>query len=514
MIKIKANDFMRDTILFGLTILLLLTANLMTVLGGSLWESAVNLMLIAIIVLNVSIFWSLIRNIRRDFALFIFMVAFDILILGRVYVSWIGYYHKYLQLLEADSLPQLFEALQAVAVSLLCVYLAYRLAGPIFFRRETALREKGIGLIRSNPLIPLIRQFSVIVLLVSSVPFLYALLRTALNVIRNGYLNSFTNTVEIPSVISRLSMFFVPAFAVILATLPSKKQMKLPLTVYGIYMITSIFTGRRTTLVTEALMLIIYFVMRDNLLERDKRVLKKRTVAFAGIFSVAAMYLLQLFALVRAGISDTNRGLGEMLVSFFDSQGASFRVVIQTINHIDLFNPSTSYQYLFYPFERFVHNNVITSTLFGLSPIIEVQNSVFVQTTHNYAHVITYMDDPARYLSGGGFGTSYIAEAYVAYRMLGVIAVSLMIGLIFRFFSSMLTRSWVVSASCLLALKDFVYIPRSFAFMWVSDVFNITYFCFYGALFLAALFIAKIGTHLRLPSANSGRPPFALEARP
>jgi len=292
--------------------------------------------------------------------------------------------------------------------------------------------------------------------------------------------------------------------------MPNKKQMKLPMLIYGIYMVTSLFTGRRNTLVTEALMLTIYLVMRDNLLSKDKRILKKKTVVYTGVFGIIAMYLLQFLALVRAGLN-TNRGLGEMLVSFFDSQGASFRVVIQTINNIDLFNPATSYQYLFYPFELFVHNNVITRTIFGLTPIIEVQTSEFVQTTHNYAHVLTYMVDPDRYLSGGGFGTSYVAEAYVAYGILGIIVISVMIGLVFRFFSSMLTRSWVVVACCLIAIKNFVYIPRSFTFIWVTDVFNITYLCFYGAIYLIALVIVKTATHLHM--AESATPPFALEDR-
>ncbi len=509
MIKIKTTDFLRDTILFGPAVLLLLIANLTTVFGGSAWEVAANMVLIAIVFLNVAIFCSLIRNIRRDFALIVFMAAFDVLLLGRVYVSWLGYYHKILLLLEADGFPELFQALQIIAVSQICVYAAYRLAGPIFNKRETAVLENRV--VNHNSLVPIIRQLSVAVLLVSSVAFFYTLLETVLNVLRHGYLSSFTSTTEIPSMISRLSMFFVPAFAVFLATLPNKKQMKLPLTIYGVYMLASVFTGRRNTIVTEALMLVIYFVMRDNLLPKDSRILKKRTVAVAGIFGVAAMYLLQLLALIRAGIANTNRGLGEMLVSFFDSQGASFRVIIQTVNHINLFNLSTAYQYLFYPFELFIHNNLVTRSIFGLSPIIEVQNSAFVQHTHNFAHVLTYLVDPARYLSGGGFGTSFVAEAYVAYRIIGVIVVSAMVGFIFRFFSSLLSRSWVVIALSLIAIKSFVYIPRSFAFLWVTEVFNITYLCFFLALYLMALFLASIGTHVRQTHMQTDRPPFALE---
>ncbi len=513
MIKIKTEDFIRDIVLFGLTILILLVANLMTVFGGNYWKVAVDVSFFAIIMLNISIFCSLISHIRRDFALLIFVIAFNVLLLGRVYVSWFGYHHKLLLLLEAEDFPQLFQALQIVAISLLCVYLAYHLAGPIFNRRETAIKEEGTKAITQSRLVPIIRQFSVIVLLISSVPFFYMLFKTAINVLRSGYLHSFTNTSNIPGVISRLSMFFVPTFAVFLATMPNKKQMKLPLSIYGIYMITSLFTGRRNTIVTEAFMLIIYFVMRDNLLSKSERVLNKRTVAYTGVLGIAAMYMLQVLALVRAGVADTKRGLGEMLISFFDSQGASFRVIIQTVNHIDLFNKSTAYQYLFYPFEMFVHNNVVTRTLFGLTPIIEVQNSEFVKTTHNFAHALTYMVDPARYLSGGGFGTSFVAEAYVAYGILGVIVISLMIGLVFRFFSSMLTRSWLVIACSLLAIKDFVYIPRSFTFMWVTNVFNLTYLCFYGALYLGALVIVKTATHLRVTQTHSGVPPFALEEK-
>jgi hypothetical protein len=497
MIKIKAADFLQDTIWFGLTALLLLTANLVAAFNGILWKTAVDIMLVAIIVLNIAICRSLIANIRRDFALLVFVGAFDLLLLGRVYVSWIGYSHKLLLLLEAESYPKLFSALQIVTVSLLSVYLAYRLFGPVFQKRETAIRERGMGAVRQDQLTPVIRQISQIVLYVSSIAFFYTLLKTALAVLQHGYLSSFTNTTDIPSYISRLSMFFIPAFAVFLATLPDKRQIRIPLAVYFVYMLASVLTGRRTTLVTEGLMLVVYLVLRDSLLEKEKRVLKKRTVFCAGILGLAGVYLLQLLALVRSGNPDLYRGFGEMLVSFIDSQGASFRVIMQTVNHIDLFPAGASSSYLFYPFELFVHNNVATRTLFGLAPIVEVQNSQFVQTTHNFAHMLTYLVDPDRYLSGGGFGTSFIAESYAAYRIWGVILLSVMIGLIFRFFASMLTRSWVVIACGLLAVKNFIYIPRSFAFLWVTEVFNITYLCFFIAIYLAALLVCRMGTHIR-----------------
>lgn len=514
MAGMKTKDMVRDTVLLSAAVLLFLFAQFLSVLNVGAQEAAVKAMLVSIAALNVAVFACIFSHIRRDFALFVFMFAFNLLLLGRVYVSWIGNYEQILWLLEADGYPQLFQALRIVFVSLLCVFLSYRFSGAFFARREAALEANGDDrAARRDGLLPVIRRLSELVLWVSSVPFFYTLLLTVRNVLQNGYLASFTETnqVEVPSVIGRLSMFFVPAFTVFLATLPNKRQIRWPLVLYAAYMLASLFTGRRNTMVREVLMLAIYFVMRDNLLEKAARVLKKSTVAAAAGLGIAAMYFLQLFAQMRAGIAGRGRGLGEMLVGFFNSQGASFRVIIQTVNHLDWFPAVSSAVYLFYPLERFVHNNIITRTLFGLSPIIELQNTEFARTTHNFAHVITYMVDPVRYLSGGGFGTSYVAESYAAYRMAGVILVSVLIGLAFRFLSSLLTRSWIVIACGLLALKDFVYMPRDFAFSWISDVFNITYFCFYAVLYLGAVFLVSAGTHVRPVSSGASRPPYALE---
>lgn len=490
---------LRNTVLFGFAGVLLVISLLLAALGGYHTETAVYVLFASNLALNVAVVWDLCANIRRDFAFLVFTGAFDLLLLGRVYVAFLSDYKNLLYDLEADNLENLYTALFAVTLSFLCVFAAYRLASPLFLKRERKIAAAGWGAASRNELIPVIRQISVLVLLVSSLPFLYMLGHTVLDVVRYGYLGSFTQTEDknVPSVISRFAMFFTPSFAVFLATLPNRRQMRLPFAVYGVYMLASLFTGRRNTFVCEALMILIYFVLRDTLRKKEKRMLKKRTVFWAFLALFAAMYFLELIAEVRAGWAVGTRNVFASLVTFVYSQGASFRVVIQTVNNWDVINHATAYQFLFYPFEMFFHNFTFTRAAFGLTPIVEVQDSVFVQTTHNFAHYITYLVDPARYLSGGGFGTSYVAEAYVAYGLAGVAAVSALIGVALRFYASMFTRSWVVLACALIALKDFVYIPRNFAFSWVTDVFNLTYLCFYIAVYLAALLLVRFGTHVR-----------------
>ncbi|HAH78697.1 MAG TPA: hypothetical protein DCL64_04125 [Ruminococcaceae bacterium] len=500
---------LRNTVLFGAFAVLMLVANLLAALGGAYQETAVCVMFAANAALNVAVLADVFANIRRDFPLLVFTASFDLLLLGRVYVSFFGDYEHILYRLEARDFGTLFDALQIVTLAFFFVYAAYKLSAPLFVRREAALREKRSGAVRRNALLPVIRQICVAVLLVSSLAFFYTLFRSILYVFRHGYLGSYIQQAEddVPSAISRLSTLFAPAFAAFLATMPSRRQMKLPLAVYGVYMLASLFTGKRNTFVCEVLMLVIYFVLRDGLRARENRLFRKRTVLWAVFGAVALMYVLELVAEIRAGHGVRARGVFDSLVSFVYSQGASFRVIIQTVNNWDLFDHSQAYRFLFYPFEQFAHNNIFIRTMFGLNPIVEVQNTEFVQTTSNFAHVLTYMVDPGRYLSGGGFGTSFVAEAFVAYGMAGVAAVSALVGVAFRFFSSLLTRHWVVIALGLIALKDFIYLPRNFAFLWVTNTFNFTYLCFFAGVYLLALLFVRLGAHVRrAPGGFAARP--------
>ncbi len=504
---LNAKSCLRNTVLFGVFAVLVLTANLLATVGGVYQEPAAAVMFAANVALNVAVVADLCTRVRRDFPLLVFAASFDLLLLGRVYVAYFSGQGQILYRLEAKDFSTLFNALQIVTLSFFVVWAAYRLSGPLFARREAAVREGRADAVRGNPTVPVVRQICEAVLLVSSLAFFFTLFHSIVNVLQHGYLASFTQEADagVPSAVSRLSMFFAPAFAAFLATLPDRRQMKLPLAVYGVYMLASLLTGRRNTFVCEALMLAIYFVLRDSLRKKDGRLLKKRTVLWGALAAAVLMYLLELVAEFRAG-SVSPKGFFSSLVNFVYSQGASFRVVVQTLNNWDLFDHGEAYRYLFYPLERFAHNNLFIRTMFGLDPIVEVQTTKFVQTTSNFAHVLTYMVDPGRYLSGGGFGTSFVAESLVAYGAVGVAAVSAMAGVAFRFFSSMLTRPWVVVALGLIALKDFVYLPRSFAFLWVTNVFSFTYLCFFLGVYLLALLCVHLGAHVRGVSAVE-RPP-------
>ncbi len=501
MVQFRQKDLLRDTLLLGVSLAALVIAAFIAFFGGSWYSLAANVTLAGIVVLNLALLAYELADLRRRLSLLLFQGSFNLLLLGRVYVAWVRDYDIRLGRLEANGYDSLYWSLQLLAISLCSVYLAYRAAGALFRRQEVSVAVEGAKRVWDNPLIPIIRQLSRWVLYVSSLASFFSLANTALFVLRNGYLTSFTETAGVPSIVSRFALFFTPAFAVFLATMPSARQMRLPMCVYGVYLLASVFTGRRNMIVTSLMMLALYFVLRDNLLPKEKRVLTGRVVLLVCVLGLGGMYLLQMVAYLRSGSLGSWYSFFSTLVSFIDSQGASFRVIVKTFDYMDALNLSEGYRYFLFPLELFVTNNSIGQTVFHTEPIISLQTAEFAENTFSYSHVLTYLVDPTKYLRGEGFGTSYVAEAYVAFGTVGVIAMSAVIGAAFRWFSSMLGRSWPAIALGLIAVKSFVYLPRNYALGWITDVFNITYLAFLLGLYLAAQLLYTLGTHLRRRTA-------------
>lgn len=499
----KRMNVVLDVLLWGVAVCLLVIAGSLQWMGDSGFQIAsFYILVIAVLFFDAGVVAHGAFHFRRDMPLLLFMLVYNILLLGRVYFNCIYYRHRLLAALEADSWQDVYLAVSVVLIGLIVFTAVYYLVGPAFWGREAQL-ERG----ERSPertVVPLLRQISRVAVYITAIPFFVILLIRAYGVLRNGYLSSFTQTNDLPGAITRLSTLFVPSFVVFLGTMPTLRQMRGPLAVYVIYMAASIFTGRRNMLVTEALMLAVYFFFRDAIRPKVRRRLNWKWAIPILLVGILGCYALQQMAYMRSGYVNWNRSIFSVLMSFMDSQGASFRVVMQTIkNQGAVWAVENPLAFLLYPFELFIRNNTVFSTLFGLTPIVEVQTTDFVRDTHNYAHWLTYQVDPMRYIRGGGFGTSFVAESYAACGVLGVIVVAAVLAVLFRWLSSLLTRNWLGIAVGLYMFRMLIYTPRNFAFSWITDTFSITNIVYVAALYMVSLLVMQIGTHLHRPD----RPP-------
>lgn len=485
--KIHLSFKFRDIIICCITLFTYITAVILSITGYK--RIGVDFCLVSILCLDIAIANYTLKKTKRNIVLLIFTITLNVLILSRVFTKWIIRYDNLQYETEAGNITNLYNSVSVIFISLACVFIAYRLAGLFFKKREKMMDNISDCTHSSNDLKSIIRivsQISFYILFLFSV---YVSVVTAMFIMKNGYLESFKSFPSISFEIRTIASLTLPAFAIFLATMPSKKQIIIPTLLYGVIMALSLLSGRRNIFVRDLLMLLIYLIMRDDVRQSAKKIFTKTRVLITGGIGLISIYMLQG---MRTNFS------GSFLRSIFNfiyDQGASIKVVVKTIIHHNIFSDNPL-RYLFYPIELQLRNGFF-GALFNLSPIVESQTAIYAATTYNYAHKLTYFVEPARYLEGGGFGASYIADGYILFGVLGVIIVSIILGALIRFLPSLMTRSVVTIAFGLMFIRYVVYMPRNFFIGFIPEIFNFPYICFIGFIFALSLLIKKVSDNLK-----------------
>lgn len=445
---------------------------------------SLDFILVSIILLDIAMLVYLLKAVKRHIVMFVFICTFNVLILSRVFTKWITEYDNLHIGIEAGSVYNMYLTFTIIFLSLECVYVAYRALGLVLKKREDSLSVLTKVKHKTDEYISAIKVLSLVAFGVCFCFAIYSAAVNALFVLNIGYLNSYLSSADIPYQVRSMAALLLPAFTLFLATKPTKKQLIIPTSLFMLVSVVSLATGRRNAFVKDMLLLLIYALMRDDVRVGVKKIFTKVRVGVVALAGLVSVYILQG---MRSGFSTP---IFRTLFNFVYDQGASIRIVAKTVVHKGILadNPL---RYFFYPLEVQLRNGFVGNLLFNLSPIVEVQTEQFVLTTYNYAHKLTYLVDPQRYLAGGGFGASFVADGYILFGIAGVIIIGLLLGAIIRLFPSLFTRSVFTVAIGLAVIRSVVYLPRNFFFSIVTDVINLPTAVMYGVIFLLAFIYKK-----------------------
>ncbi len=480
--KLIPSFFIRDIIFCSLSAALYLTAGILYLCQNP--GLGADFILSAIIVLDAAILHFLIKQAERHIVMIIFTASYNVLLLSRVFTKWIIDHQNLCTAIEADSVYSMFETFSILFLGLAFVFAAYRVTGILLKDREASIDSGYIYEHKTDGLLETIRILSLISFFCFFAFSLYWSVKTAQLVSNVGYLESFKESADIPYFLRTLASLAVPAFTLFLATRPSKKAIIVPLCFYVVLILASLLSGRRNLFTRDVLMLLIYFVMRDDFRKSAQKLFTKARVVISAGAGIVCMYLLQG---VRSGF---RASFLRTIFNFIYDQGASIRVVAKTVTYSGIFSDNPL-RYFLYPLEIQLRNGYIGGFL-GMTSIIEQQTAAFAVSTYNYAHKLTYFVDPERYLSGGGFGASYICDGYILGKAAGVILLSVILGCIIRIFPSLFTRNVFFTAFGLIVIRYVVYMPRSFFLGFVTDAFSPAVICLYSGVLLAAYIINRI----------------------
>jgi oligosaccharide repeat unit polymerase len=257
---------------------------------------------------------------------------------------------------------------------------------------------------------------------------------------------------------------------VFLATMPTKKQCRLPLASYFLYGIISLGTGKRFISITVLLTILIYLVIRNRVSPNGEVWFKRKYWAYIAMalpFAISGLFIFDYFRTSR--ISDFNFiSIGDTVLSFFQGIGASSRIIKWGYMYADQI--PTGKFYILGSTLNYLKYNFISANLFGYSTTQSVQ---FALEGHSFSQAISYIVYPTRYLSGQGVGSSYIAEAYHSLGYFGVILINFVYGFIIRNWLTFDRSHIWKTAISLYIISAFLKAPRGSADAIIPLVLNI-----------------------------------------
>lgn len=229
-------------------------------------------------------------------------------------------------------------------------------------------------------------------------------------------------------------------------------------------------SGGRTEFVLNFLIILIYCVFRI----KNEKLLRK--IIIGGIILMPLLFIVLM--LVESSRGTQNVGLNyelsfiDKILKFFYSQGVSAR----TIGNAQEFSKDIPYR--FYSFGEII--DFVKYTILGhiVPGIVEPQGQSYevLIGKSQLSHTLTFLQSPYDYLNKGlGTGSSYIAELYVDFRILGIVIGSMFYGYLLNTLRKLFYNDDIVLRIIMLVItRNLLLVPRASFTYFLNRMLQVT----------------------------------------
>lgn len=271
---------------------------------------------------------------------------------------------------------------------------------------------------------------------------------------------------RLPTVFILISYFYDIAFFAFLAMKPNRKEALIPLLIYLFEGGLSLSTGQRSDFILNILIVFVYLCLRN--LENNERWFGKKEVLIGGISLPFVFLLMTTLGNLRSRSGEGANTFLESILDFFYTQGVSANVIGYT-KYFENSIPDGKF-YIFGSFIEFFNANILSK--FMDIPVFVGQTIERALYGNSFPHTISYLIMPEVYVTGSGYGSSFIAEFYVDFGYIGVMIGSFCYGiLIFMLYKGY--RSHPISVIfVLLMTRNLFFTPRAEALSFFTSAFS------------------------------------------
>lgn len=345
------------------------------------------------------------------------------------------------------------------------VFVVYRILDIKRFQRYKPYSSQEL----SDTVLERIRKFSLVIILISTVPSLIVTIGSVVYAAENSYNGLYLRSDNgFSFLVNKLSQLFIISVFIYLSTKPTKKQSIFPIAIFLGIRAVSLFSGRRTDFVLSLITIFFYVLVRNKLDPNEKWFTIKETIV--------VLILLPIFILILVNVNNIRYGqestfsISQGILTFFKDQGVSI-TVIEYGKQLQKSIPKQPY--FFGPIIDFMKYNEVTS-LFHEFEEYAVQSKQQAMLGASFADTISYLVIPYGYSVGRGLGSCYIAEAYQTLGIFGVVLINVIFGLVLNVIDSRFGLSVIGSSFYLFMLMRILYAPRSTSLSFISSTFTVT----------------------------------------
>lgn len=290
---------------------------------------------------------------------------------------------------------------------------------------------------------------------------------------------------QLPYFVTTIGSMSKYGLCIFLATLPEKRISFAVLASNVLCTVPSLLLGARMPFVSNVLFAFVYYLLRDNIGGAQKWIGKweKRLIV---IGAPAGLLVLGALNYLRDGVKAGMRPI-KLIIDFFYKQGVSFRVLQIGYDVMPVLPGGTAKNYTFGPFIDYFCHGTFAQKLFGALPLGTGNNTIKAVFGHSFADSMSYVAHEG-YLSGNGWGSSYLLETYADWGYWGIIVFSILLGLLLASILVLIRRKPLVRTIVLLSLLELLIIPRASAMGWL--LFLVT------AQFWASILVCYVGAWL------------------
>lgn len=366
-----------------------------------------------------------------------------------------------IRMFDADTLRFIYTTL---AISICGVYLGFAI---IPAQEESTIRLYDT----STEYVSSIRRMSKWLSYLCSLFYAAIIVEKGLFVIHNGYFELYADfESNLPTVIHKLSSLYIALFSVFLATFPTKQEARRPILLYLLIATLSLMTGSRTMFMLALVFVLFYYCLRNIVTPEEQWLSRKAIIAIVIALPVilGGMFLL---AFVRTESEVAAGSLIDIFINFFYQQGVSAQVIGLTYELQDLLDDGRIFS-----FGQIIDNfnkNFIYQ-LMGKAVEYRQQTPEMALYGHSLGNTLTYYVKYKSFISGGGLGTSYIAEVWHDFGYIGLLLWNMMYGVIFAKFYQWVQKGLWPCAFGLIMIPDIIYAPRGQASAFLNIFMSVT----------------------------------------